>query len=521
MNTAARPDLPVLIAWVYASLALVCLLGWIGGIESFTSIFSSLPAMVPMTAFLTLLASVGLRLGQRDLAQPAAWWPAAALATSAVAILLAYAAVALGMFEHAIQRKGPWGMSSPVTAAMFLGLGISLLMLASRRFIAHSQWCSLAVLFISLLTLAGYLLRDTFLYQLLPGTGTSILTALVLLMLSAGCLASRHTEGIMAAVTGNAPGAQIARRLLVSAVAMPLLIGLAVWIALSLTSIDVDTAIALLVWSIMAFFVVITWQGALRLNRADAARRHAEVARGDALAALREADANKDRFLAVLAHELRNPLAPVRAAADLLRLSAGVDASQQRRAGEIIARQVEHMSHLIEDLLDMSRVRQGLITIEHAPVDLHTVLKDAQEQTRPQMAQRRHRLHAELPEEHPLVVVGDHKRLVQVVVNLLVNAAKYTPEGGEIVLALQAAPDQAVISVSDNGTGIDAALLGRVFDSFTQEMRSPERGAGGLGIGLALVRSLVELHGGAVTAHSEGKGKGSCFVVSLPRRFGP
>lgn len=510
--------MPVFAAWACAIVALVCLLGWIGGVESLTSIVPGLPAMVPMTALLTLLASVGLRLSQRDLRHPAVRWPAAALAASASAILLAYAAQDLGMLGHAVERRGLWGVSSPITATMFLGLGISLLALPSRRFIAHSQWSSLAVLFVSLLTLAGYLFRDTFLYRLLPGTGTSILTALVLLMLSAGCLVSRQAEGIMAAVTGNAPGAQIARRLLVSAVAMPLLIGLAVWIALNLTLIDIDTAITLLVWGIMAFFVIITWQGALRLNRADAARRHAEGALVDALAALREADANKDRFMAVLAHELRNPLAPVRAAADLLRLPAGVDAAQQRRAGDIIARQVEHMSHLIEDLLDVSRVRQGLITIDQEPVDLHAVLKDAQEQTRPQMAQRRHRLHAELPDEHPLVVVGDHQRLVQVVVNLLVNAAKYTPEGGEIVLALHAAPDQAVISVRDNGTGIDAALLGRVFDSFTQEMRNPERGEGGLGIGLALVRSLVELHGGAVSAHSEGKGKGSCFVVKLPRQ---
>lgn len=493
------------------------MLGWLGGVEAFTSIFSGFPAMVPMTALLTLLASLGLRLQRPDRDGPAAWWPAVMLVTLTLVVLLAYAAESLGMFDQSIERNGLWGLSSPITAIMFLGIGISLLALPSTRFVVHSQWCALAVLFVSLLTLAGYLFRETFVYRLLPGTGTSILTASVLLMLAAGCLASRKAEGIMAAVTGDTPGAQIARRLLVSAVATPVLVGLAAWTAQYLGLIDIDAAITLLVWGIVALFVVITWQGALRLNRVDTARRHAEGALFEAMAALRDADANKDRFLAVLAHELRNPLAPVRAAADLLRLPTGVDASQQRRAGDIIARQVEHMSNLIEDLLDVSRVRQGLISIEHAPVDLHVVLKDALEQTRPLATQRRHRLLAELPEEHP-EVMGDHKRLVQVVVNLLVNAAKYTPEGGEIVLALHAAPEQAVISVQDNGSGIDAALLGRVFDSFTQESRTAERGEGGLGIGLALVRSLVELHGGSVSAHSDGKGKGSCFLVRLPRR---
>lgn len=173
------------------------------------------------------------------------------------------------------------------------------------------------------------------------------------------------------------------------------------------------------------------------------------------------------------------------------------------------------MTHLVEDLLDVSRVRQGLIAAERTPVDLCLVLNDALDQTRPLFRQRRHRLHADLPPQHP-VVLGDHKRLVQIVANLLVNAAKYTPEGGEILLALQAGREHAEISVRDNGVGIEAGMLGRVFDSFSQVTRTPGRNEGGLGIGLALVRSLVELHGGAVSAHSPGLGQGSTFVVTLP-----
>lgn len=296
---------------------------------------------------------------------------------------------------------------------------------------------------------------------------------------------------------------------------MPVLLGVLVWLALQLDAVDIETGLALLVWGIAALIVATTWHAALRLNRADAARRRAEQALERALASLREADANKDQFMAVLAHELRNPLAPIRAAADLLRMAGGADAAQQRRTGEIIARQVETMTHLVEDLLDVSRVRQGLIAAERAPVDLCLVLDDAMDQTRPQFKERRHRLQAELPPQHP-VVLGDHKRLVQIVANLLVNAAKYTPEGGEIVLALRSSRERAEISVRDNGVGIEAGMLDRVFDSFSQVTRTPGRSEGGLGIGLALVRSLVELHGGAVTAHSAGLGQGSTFVVTLP-----
>jgi len=434
---------------------------------------------------------------------------------AAVAILLAHGAERAGWPLASSATGSLWRLSSPLTALMFLGIGLSLLALPHARYVQLGQWLALGVLSLAMLTLAGYMFRDTYLYHSLPGTGTSILTALILILLPLGVMGSRASEGIMAAVAGHTPEAQMARRLLLSAIAMPVLLGALVWLALHTDAIDTETGIALLVWGIAAVIVFTTWGAALRLNRADAARRQAEGSLERALASLREADAHKDRFLAVLAHELRNPLAPIRAAADLLRLPSGMDAAQQRRAGEIIARQVETVSHLVEDLLDVSRVRQGLIAAERAPVDLGLVVNDAMDQTRPLIGQRRHQLHTELPPQYP-VVLGDHKRLVQIVANLLVNAAKYTPEGGEIVLALRATGERAEISVSDNGVGIEAALLERVFDSFTQATPTPGRSEGGLGIGLALVRSLAELHGGTVSAHSAGLGQGSRFLVSLP-----
>lgn len=510
LDTTARLELPVFIAWACAGVAALCMLGWMIGVRALTSVFHGLPTMVPLTAALTLLASWALCLRQRERERRpgAGVLPALALVTISAAILAAYAAQRMDMLDRPIGRSGVWSLSAPITASMFLGIGLSLSTLSAPRLIRHSQWIGLGVLFLALLTLAGYMFRDTFLYQLLPGTGTSILTSLVLIMLAIGCLASRPRDGIMVAVAGRTAGAQFARRLLLAAAAMPVLTGVAVWTALHFDLVDTDTGIALLVWGIVAFLVVSTWQGALRLSRAEGALE-------GALIALREADANKDRFLAVLAHELRNPLAPLRSAADLLRLPAGIDAAQQRRTGEIVARQVDAMNHLIEDLLDVSRVRQGLITIERQPVDLRAVARDAIEQTRSQMTQRRHQLHADLPDRHPRVD-GDHRRLVQVVANLLVNAARYTPEGGEISLRLDCRPGKADIVVRDNGIGIEAPMLEHIFESFTQAQRNPERGEGGLGLGLSLVKRLVELHGGTVSASSEGAGRGSAFTVTLP-----
>jgi len=234
---------------------------------------------------------------------------------------------------------------------------------------------------------------------------------------------------------------------------------------------------------------------------------------------LREANARKDEFLAMLAHELRNPLAPISTAAQILKLS-GADARRSAQAGEVIARQVRHMVELVDDLLDVSRVNRGLVELEHAPVDLKDVVRHAIEQARPLIERKGHTLATRLGAAAP-VVMGDRKRLVQVMANLLNNAAKYTPEGGEITVCLNSAADEVTFSVRDNGIGIEAALLPQIFELFTQAKRTPDRAQGGLGLGLALVRSMVGLHGGRVEAHSDGLGRGSCFSVVLPLHLAP
>jgi PAS domain S-box-containing protein len=231
--------------------------------------------------------------------------------------------------------------------------------------------------------------------------------------------------------------------------------------------------------------------------------------------ALEQGDRRKDEFLAMLAHELRNPLAPIGTAAQLLRM-APADPSTVGKAADIIVRQVEHMTQMVDDLLDVSRVTRGLVQIERAPLDLREVVSAAVEQADPFVQSRGHRLRVDAAIDGA-VVMGDRHRLVQVICNLLNNAAKYTPPGGTISLALAASADEVEISVADTGIGMGAELVPQVFDLFTQAERTPDRSQGGLGIGLALVRSIVQLHGGKVSASSPGPGRGSTFTVSLPR----
>jgi PAS domain S-box-containing protein len=230
--------------------------------------------------------------------------------------------------------------------------------------------------------------------------------------------------------------------------------------------------------------------------------------------ALRTADRRKNEFLAMLAHELRNPLAPIRNAAQVLKLAGSTDARQQW-AREVIERQIQHLTRLVDDLLDVSRITRGKVAIQREPLELSTILNRALETSRPLIDARRHHLTLSYPAER-LWVEGDLTRLVQVVGNLLNNAAKYTDEGGHLWLEATREGGEAEVRVRDNGMGLSADLLPHVFDLFTQAERSLDRSQGGLGIGLTLVRTLVELHGGRVEARSEGPGRGSEFIIRLP-----
>lgn len=243
-------------------------------------------------------------------------------------------------------------------------------------------------------------------------------------------------------------------------------------------------------------------------------RERLQTALGEHAEALAESARQKDHFLAMLGHELRNPLAPIRTALELIR-RAGVQDGAPQQAFDVMDRQIAHMVRLIDDLLDVSRITSGRIKLNVEEIDLRQAVAEALESVRPMIESRHQHIEVAVPPE-PLCVRGDLTRLVQVFVNLLDNAAKYTSEGGAIRVSARREPAHAVVSVVDTGMGISPRLLPRIFDLFTQEERTLDRAQGGLGLGLSLVRRISELHGGSVEAYSLGRGHGSEFIVKLP-----
>jgi signal transduction histidine kinase len=224
------------------------------------------------------------------------------------------------------------------------------------------------------------------------------------------------------------------------------------------------------------------------------------------------ADRRKDEFLSLLSHELRSPLSATSMAAQMLQNFS--DSAQPAKLGQLINRQVSHMSRLVEDLLDVSRIGRGLLSIEKKPLDMREVVDVAVEQLTAALRRKKHRIEVSVPPA-PCVVDGDRTRLIQVVGNLLANAIRYTPDGGDIKVVLQLHGTNLSVEVRDNGIGIPAELLPHLFDMYVQAERSSERQHGGLGLGLALVKSLVDIHHGTVSVSSEGEGRGSAFKFIL------
>jgi signal transduction histidine kinase len=256
-------------------------------------------------------------------------------------------------------------------------------------------------------------------------------------------------------------------------------------------------------------------RSALRARRRQYQARAMLAERAAANLRLVNAARQKDEFLAMLAHELRNPLAPIRHAAEAIRTAEGVLPSRVQWAREIIERQSRHLASLLEDLLDVSRITTGKVTLKRSPVELGAILRAAIDAANLALEARRHTLTLKTPDA-PIYLDGDPTRLAQVFGNLLDNAAKYTPDGGQITISVSTHLQTVTVAVEDNGTGIAPDELLEVFELFSQSSRALDRAQGGLGIGLSVVRSLIDMHGGTVHAQSDGLGKGTCVVVTLP-----
>jgi signal transduction histidine kinase/ActR/RegA family two-component response regulator len=246
-------------------------------------------------------------------------------------------------------------------------------------------------------------------------------------------------------------------------------------------------------------------------------RARVEREREGLLEAAEAANRAKDEFLAMLGHELRNPLAPILTALQLMRLRGDISSERERT---VIERQVRHLTRLVDDLLDVSRIARGKVELKRELVELSQIVSQAIEVASPLLERRAHELVLNVPQTG-LAVEGDAARLTQVVSNLLTNAGKYTPSGGRVTIAGAAEGDQVVLRVRDTGVGIASETLDHVFDLFVQGQQSIDRAQGGLGLGLTIVKNLVERHAGSVSAYSEGTGKGSEFVVRLPRAHEP
>ncbi|CAN5846946.1 hypothetical protein BH18ACI5_BH18ACI5_30150 [soil metagenome] len=359
----------------------------------------------------------------------------------------------------------------------------------------------------------GFAYAFSGLYAISRLTGISLVNALSLLVLSLAILAGRPDRGLFALLTRSDEVGTLTRSLLPPAILLPF--GMGWMLARGLRSGVIDDAFAI---SAIALVLIVglaglIWRTGMQMSASLDARLESERALAESEKTLRESDRQKTEFLATLSHELRNPMAPIRFAVELL---DGPPATAQR-ARLTIARQVQHLTRLIDDLLDLTRITRKKLELHARAVEVAEIVNDAVDASASEVASAGHQLRVELP-EHAVWLLADPDRVVQMLTNLLNNAARYTDAGGTIVIGASVDDGDAVIYVRDNGQGISAADLERVFDRFVQVGNSRQ---GGLGIGLALVKGLAELHGGGGEARSHGPGTGAEFRVRLPRASAP
>jgi len=532
-----------------AALGALVLAGWVLKLQTLTSLYPGFVSMRPNTAVCLVLGGLAVALRAPSRQSRLGLVAARALAGGVVAI------AAITLLEHLLGRdlgvdqvillvKAAPGEEHPGRMPLFITLATlatgtaTLLLDAERRSGSRpSQILALVAALVPLQAMVSYL------YGLHPEHGASPFTqvaphaGLGMALLCAALLLARPEHGFMRLVASTGPGGRMARRLLVPVVLLPVILG---WLflvgGLRLGHYEELVGASFVVISAIATGGAVVWRNARDVQRADEERaRVEELLRAErewlrgveaerlslldrermARAEAERANRAKDEFIATLSHELRTPLNSVLGWARLLR-GGKLDAAGTRQAIEAIERGATTQAQLVDDLLDVSRIVRGTLRLDVRPVDLRGVIEAAVQTVGPAAQARDIELAVRL-DPRALPVAGDAGRLQQVVWNLLANAIKFTPPGGNVQVRLEPFPGATCVVVEDDGQGIAADFLPHLFERFRQADSSTTRAHGGLGLGLAIVRHLVEAHGGAVSAFSAGPGRGASFTVRLPQ----
>ena len=532
---------PILTAGVLVAAAgTVVLLGWLFDVSTAKSVMSGWRVMVPATAACFVLAGLALVVAAGHARRrPNLLADRAIAAVGLVLPVLTFVEYITGVRTGV---EGWFGVSfdtssavagrmSPLTSLCFVVLNGSIIAstFGGPRALAAARIASGSTLLTAWLALLAIAFDASRLADVPRFPGMAVMTIALLALGSWGAIAlSFEGEHDQQQRTAASPRVGV---MLMAAFAVPLILGV-VRDALANT-ISAQLMSSVLVLLLAAAMATIVWQYGARmtslrrererafadLEQRVAERTHELASRNAELRLsedrLREADRRKDEFLATLAHELRNPLAPIRSAVAVLRSLAVAD-EDRLEAQLIIERQVAQMARLIDDLLDVSRITAGKLPLKKRKMQLADVLNLAIATVRPHIDEHRHRLTVSLPREH-IIVDADEARLAQVFANVLHNACKYTEDGGEIVVSVALPTESEVeVAIRDNGIGIPPEFLPRLFQKFSQVAPALERSQGGLGLGLALVHGIVTLHDGKVEARSSGVGRGSEFIVRLP-----
>ncbi len=502
--------------------AIVLLGGWVFGIENLKSAGSSI-TMKTNAALCLALSGVSLWCLSRERLRALGVLSAATVGLIAAATLSEHIfQIDLGLDQLFFSEPpGAAATVSPnrmgVNASFSLLLESIAILSLYRGTLAHvvrAQMLAAGASILAIVPIVGYIYGAQELFALARLTGIAWPTAFSLLLLSQGVLFARLDAGPITPLVGKGAGATMARRMWGPALVLPFVLGYLQVAGQRAGVYDTGFGTALFSICVAAALWFTLWRTAIVLDRVDVERSKALAREHRARLDAEQAAKLKDDFITGLSHELRTPLNAIVGWTQLL--SAGTLADGQRQhAAEVIARNGEHLTGLVEDLLDLSRIAVGHLELASTPIDVGKLVKHLVETSARAAGAAGIRLVCDV-EPRPLIVRGEDKRLRQIVSNLLSNAIKFTDKGGQVIVTARANDGRVQLKVADTGCGIDAAFLPYVFDKFRQEDSTPTRAYGGLGLGLTIVKDLTALHGGVVTAESQGRGEGTTMTIELP-----